>query len=210
MLAEAPTAAARSVLRRPSQSNGHPARPLICVVATSILLATLVGPVRAPAQMRPELQRDALLDTLVTRALTDSTANGRQRAATRLLFMGLARQATPVAGVIPRAGEIYGRTGDEIIRESIIRLMPLQADTSAAVKFLVTVAGEPGHPPHGGVMEFDEVGSGTHAMLAVWGLQSMAAPGAEALRILVADDTVRDFHARALLDQWSRGKAPGG
>jgi hypothetical protein len=144
-------------------------------MATSILLTTLVGPVHG-AQPSLTLKDQAILDTLVTKALTDSTPTGRQRAATRLLLMGSARHSSsPAAGVVQRAGEIYGRTNDEIIRESIIRLMPLQADTAAAVTFLVAVAREPGHPPHGGVIEFDQAGSGTHAMLAIWGLQTLAA-----------------------------------
>ena len=144
------------------------------------------------------------LDNLVTVATTGDDPNTRRRALWTLLFAGNRHSPPNFAGVVARASRIYWATSDMLLKDGMLRLMAVQAERAAAAAFFAeVVTREPGHPDgETGVMEFDEAGSGTLPMLAVWGLEGLGPTGDSVLRVLATDSTIPDAHARSLLRRW--------
>ena len=171
--------------------------------SVGLLVVLALVPRQSEAQQY-ERGSTAWLDNLVTVATTGDDPKTRIRAVWTLLFAGNRNSPPNFAGVVARASRIYWATSDSFSKDGMLRLMAVQAERAAAAAFFAeVVTREPGHPDgEAWVMEFDELGSGTLPMLAVWGLEGLGPTGDSVLRVLATDSTIPDAHARSLLRRW--------
>lgn len=167
-----------------------------------VLASTVALPLASLSAQVPDTSRT--LDSLVHLALT-TQGDQRRLVVIELGLNGSTRGHVTVAsvGVVERLVRIYGVVNDETVRESIVRLMGVQAERLEAARFLAEVAASTStHPDdsrRSASKSLEVILAPNLQTTALGGLESLGAEGEAALRDLYARGAVVDERAKQYL-----------
>jgi hypothetical protein len=151
---------------------------------------------------RPRL--DSLLNGLDRFATSSDSEQSRHAAVGLLLLAGEADMPRPIPGIVARMARIYhDAAAPRIVRFTIRRRLPFQAEQRAAAALLRSIAAEadpnPGAPRHD---------MGDPRIEALGALRQMGAEGRAALQAMHRSGEARSPHAREALREMAAAGFP--
>ena len=187
--------------------HGVVLRPVLFALAVGSLLAM---PIECPAQQDRQGRyltveaMNVLLDSIETLALTCEHSDAQLHRISTIAAWGLVPPRSdapppppPYPGIVARLARIYGQCEGAWTRGIIVKYMSLQSEQKETAAFLAAVAQE-------AASQRTDTPPFTVPASAIEVLSWMGAEGRAVLQRLHAEGTVRDWHARALLEALAR------